>query len=322
VKSIDDYTTANATVVETGIKSAIVSIPPIDYTANGSVTISDFTTFANYYRVRTEVTPSTSEYYVGAFDLNGSGSISIADFTSFASTYRTTVSAKGIAGDELPSSSIPLAIGADFDNSTSMYHVSVNIGQPETIQGFEFLMSYNPSAVEFIENSQTGLAGLDIVYKVEDGLVRVASAFPGDAFEGTLTLGFRSLGTAGNMTFEIADARVVDLAGVEALTTNIVNYMQKAIPTVYSLSQNFPNPFNPTTTISYSLPEAGNVELVIYNMAGQKVRTLVNSRQDASFYQIVWDGRNDSGSSVASGLYFYKLTAGHFSKIQKMTLVK
>jgi flagellar hook assembly protein FlgD len=91
---------------------------------------------------------------------------------------------------------------------------------------------------------------------------------------------------------------------------------------VYSLSKNYPNPFNPTTTIDYTIPEAGKVNLVIYNTAGQKVRTLVNQTQDAAYYKVVWDGRDDSGMSVASGIYFYRLSADKFSKIEKMTLLK
>jgi len=57
-------------------------------------------------------------------------------------------------------------------------------------------------------------------------------------------------------------------------------------------------------------------------MAGQKVRTLVNGKQDAAYYNVVWDGRNNAGESVGSGLYFYRLISGNFSKIDKMTLVK
>jgi len=99
-------------------------------------------------------------------------------------------------------------------------------------------------------------------------------------------------------------------------------FTAKVTPTVYGLSQNFPNPFNPTTTITYSIPKSSQVELAIYNMAGQKVRTLVNTNQAASFYKVVWDGKNDFGQSVASGMYFYKLVAGNYSKVVKMNLIK
>jgi hypothetical protein len=89
------------------------------------------------------------------------------------------------------------------------------------------------------------------------------------------------------------------------------------IPVIYALSQNYPNPFNPSTTISYQLPKAGNVKLVVYDILGREVKVLVNEYKKAGTYNITFDG-----SSLASGLYFYRLTAGDFSGTKKMVLVK
>jgi hypothetical protein len=95
------------------------------------------------------------------------------------------------------------------------------------------------------------------------------------------------------------------------------------IPQEYALDQNFPNPFNPTTTIRYSLKENVDVRLDIYNIMGQKVITLVNKRQAAGSYQMIWDAKNQYGSRVATGLYFYRLIAGDkFVQTKKMLLVK
>ncbi|GAB4372740.1 MAG: hypothetical protein Kow0042_16230 [Calditrichia bacterium] len=93
-------------------------------------------------------------------------------------------------------------------------------------------------------------------------------------------------------------------------------------PTAFSLEQNYPNPFNPVTTIRYQLSTASLVELTIYNLNGQKVRTLVNERKPAGNYQIQWDGRDDSGRQVASGVYLYRIRAGAFSQTKKMILMK
>lgn len=91
----------------------------------------------------------------------------------------------------------------------------------------------------------------------------------------------------------------------------------------FKLNQNYPNPFNPTTTISFSLPEASRVTLAVYNVLGQKVRTLINNQlATAGFHAKQWDGRDDAGRQVASGIYFYKLEAGNFSSIKKMVLMK
>lgn len=94
------------------------------------------------------------------------------------------------------------------------------------------------------------------------------------------------------------------------------------LPESFELAQNYPNPFNPTTTIRYTLPEASDVELVIINVLGARVRTLVNSSQAAGEYSVVWDGRDQSGSQVSSGIYFYKMVAGGSSQTRKMVMMK
>jgi hypothetical protein len=93
-------------------------------------------------------------------------------------------------------------------------------------------------------------------------------------------------------------------------------------PQEFSLSQNYPNPFNPETEISYGLPRDCYVKLAIYNVAGQKVNTLVDERQSAGYKTIYWNGRDDKGKAVASGIYFYKLEAGNFTESRKMVLIK
>ncbi len=94
------------------------------------------------------------------------------------------------------------------------------------------------------------------------------------------------------------------------------------IPTEYGLDQNYPNPFNPVTTIRFALPQSGNVTLKIFNLSGQLVRTLVSSEFAAGQHQIVWNGRNDNGEKVASGMYLYRITAGSFVQTKKMMLMK
>ena len=304
-------------LVETGFMNAIATSDLTgDFNGDRAVGFSDFSIFAANYGI----TSDDVENFVLSYDLNGNGVIDFADFSIFAASYGETAKvAKAIAS--MPTSDIPFGISAEIDESTSMYYVNVNIGETESLKGFQFFMSYNTDALEFVEDSVSGLVGLNMMDVETDGLIRVASEFVGEAFNGTVTLGFKSTGMNSDLTFEIVNAMVDDLDGV-AMATNLAEYTARALPTVYALSQNYPNPFNPTTTIDYSIPKSGNVELVIFNMAGQKVRTLVNSRQDAAFYKVVWDGRNDNGESVASGLYFYRIVSGNFSKIDKMTLIK
>lgn len=108
------------------------------------------------------------------------------------------------------------------------------------------------------------------------------------------------------------------------VTFEIVNQVTKEelLPKVYSLSQNYPNPFNPMTTIEFSLPMASDVALEVFNIAGQKVATLVNSRLEAGYHSVTWDSRNNSGEPLASGIYLYRLKADAFVETKKMMLLK
>lgn len=95
-----------------------------------------------------------------------------------------------------------------------------------------------------------------------------------------------------------------------------------ALPTVWALEQNSPNPFNPTTTIRFSLPAPGPVELTIYNIQGRKVKSLVSGPREAGYTSVIWDGRSDTGAPVASGIYFYALQSGNFRSMKKMVVAK
>ncbi len=93
-------------------------------------------------------------------------------------------------------------------------------------------------------------------------------------------------------------------------------------PLAYFMNQNFPNPFNPSTTISFGLREAGNVTLRIYDASGRLVRALIDRHFDAGSYNVLWDGRGCDGGAVASGVYFYNIEAGTFRETRKMVLLK
>jgi len=93
-------------------------------------------------------------------------------------------------------------------------------------------------------------------------------------------------------------------------------------PRSFALFQNVPNPFSGNTVIKYALPKDVDVELTVYNVAGQRVRTLVNGRQRAGYKAIEWDGRDDAGRRVAPGVYFYRMKAGKFEATRKLTLLR
>ncbi|MBI5472563.1 MAG: choice-of-anchor D domain-containing protein [Ignavibacteriae bacterium] len=126
------------------------------------------------------------------------------------------------------------------------------------------------------------------------------------------------------------------VGGVAGTNSTIVRYRRmptsitdgaSEIPTVFALDQNYPNPFNPTTTIRFALPEQATVSLKIYNLLGQQVTTLAEGEMDAAFHNVVWNGRNANGAQVATGMYFYRMTATGasgetFTSLKKLILIK
>lgn len=121
-------------------------------------------------------------------------------------------------------------------------------------------------------------------------------------------------GFDGKRNYEIINSGNIEPDGI----TGIGNHENIAsLPTEYALAQNYPNPFNPETKINYDLPVSGHVSLKIYDLVGKEVMTLVNEIQNAGRYSATFSGVN-----LASGMYFYKITAGTFTVVKKMVLIK
>ena len=125
----------------------------------------------------------------------------------------------------------------------------------------------------------------------------------------------RLLGTTTGLTGDSVEIVLIDAGAAKAAI--------QTRPEAFSLTDNFPNPFNPATTIQYALPQAADVELTVYNVVGQPVRTLVAEHQSAGRYAVEWDATDDSGHSLSSGMYLYRLQAGgEFREVKKMLLLR
>ncbi len=94
------------------------------------------------------------------------------------------------------------------------------------------------------------------------------------------------------------------------------------IPIAYTLHQNYPNPFNPITTLRYDLPENSLVNIIIYDLLGRQVKSLINQTQDAGFKSVLWNATNNQGKPVSAGVYLYQIRAGDFIQTKKMVLLK
>ena len=128
----------------------------------------------------------------------------------------------------------------------------------------------------------------------------------------TIALNCTVEGLAGSSaTITLTDAEIPSLASAKSVN-----------PPLTFESHNYPNPFNSATTIQYALPTAMDVELTVYNVVGQAVRTLVAEHQSTGHYAVEWDATDDSGRSASAGIYFYRLRAGQFLAVEKMLLLK
>ena len=107
-----------------------------------------------------------------------------------------------------------------------------------------------------------------------------------------------------------------------AIDLTLLSVIESSVPVTYSLHQNYPNPFNPITTIRYDLPEAGHVNVVIYDMMGRQIKQLISGTEDAGRKSVVWDSTNDYGKPVSAGVYMYRIQTGEYIQTKKMVLLK
>jgi len=110
-------------------------------------------------------------------------------------------------------------------------------------------------------------------------------------------------------------------SGVNLLKTDPSN-RKYAIPVEYVLHNNFPNPFNPTTQLRYDLPERAFVQLIIYDLLGRQVTTLINRVEEPGHRSVIWNGTDPQGKTVSAGVYFYQIHAGDYTQTRKMVVIK
>jgi hypothetical protein len=142
------------------------------------------------------------------------------------------------------------------------------------------------------------------------------------------------IATGDSISFGIAALAASSIYELEYVASEIRNFWdthfpeelgngnEETLPGVFALHQGYPNPFNPVTSIRYDIPEAANVQVSVYSLLGQKVKTLVNGAHQPGFYAVQWNGTNDQGSPVASGMYICRIHADRFNAVKKLILMK
>jgi hypothetical protein len=269
--------------------------------------IADAVLFSNYFINGADgfsLDYDTREAQIGATDINRDGYVlSVADLV-----YLLRI----IIGDQAP-----LGEGTGLEknlrpNAAGFEGDILQITSDKTLGAVWFVFRGEGKVTPIIDN------GLTMIWNAAQGETKVLIYGLGKnvSIPAGISKLFSIFGQVELTRVEAADyyGRPVEIKIFEAAPT-------APLPTKYLMSQNYPNPFNATTQVRFALPEDGRVSLIIYNLAGQMVKTF-DEFMTVGYRTITWDGTNGNGQKVASGVYFYRLSVGEFSEVKKMTLLK
>jgi hypothetical protein len=338
VRAVEGSLTGPFTDTQTFTVEAPAALPG-DFDDSGAVDFDDFFAFVDAFGQSADDFP--------AFDLDGSGSgtsIDFDDFFAFVDAFGTSAGksagawafahrldeetrlrlvAEGgpVSGGALPRDIVRLRVVAD---------------EARDIDAYGLVLAYDPAAVTFVSADEgpgalLGSRGGDALFRVLDdrpgrllignGLVE-GKPVSGSGLLAQLTFRLRDRQRANDVRFDVQQAFLArgteDVRRVRAVESSYLR------PTAFSLGQAYPNPFNPSTQIDFTLPQESPARLVVYDVLGRTVRTLVRADEalPAGFYSINWDGRDQEGRPVGNGLYLYRLTAGRDTQTGKMMLLK
>ena len=220
------------------------------------------------------------------------------------------------------------------DQSLKKSNINLTVESDADILGVQFDIKYDPKELSLSENGIISkVPGINIYSSVkDDGIARVLMfSMSGDKIldmnnarmADFMEINFKPVENFhGTSTVELVDVILAGEKGKEVSSFSSTFDVSFVTPKKTSLSENYPNPFNPSTTIKYELSKAGMVSVIIYDLKGAEVTTLVNKHQDADYYNILWNGLNNNGKAVASGRYIVKMTTPGFSETITMTLLK
>jgi hypothetical protein len=183
--------------------------------------------------------------------------------------------------------------------------------------------SSNDTLVNYQVYAKTGVYAAEQIYDTTVTTLSIAyQEILENVFEGSLTNGatvkFQVIAKKGAYSKDVTgDNRVIYVNRYDYLSTE-----SEGVPVEFALHENYPNPFNPTTTLRFELPEVSNLTLTIFNMLGQKVKTFNMQSTPAGYHTLKWNATNDFGDPVGAGVYLYQLQTKDFVKTRKMVLLK
>ena len=223
----------------------------------------------------------------------------------------------------------------EVDADKGTLRILVSLAHAKDLKGYGFSVHYDPAKYEFVkageseENLLTSGSGRQTLFvsanhtpgRVDLGAVKVDGQ--GVSGDGKLVeLTFKTPGATAAGDFRVSEGVLVGLDGAIDRLANVEFARLTSEADEYALEQNVPNPFNPSTVIGYRIPEAGPVRLAIYNLLGQEVRVLVDRHMEAGSLSATWDGKDETGRQVSSGIYLYRIQAGGFLASKRMMFLK
>jgi len=272
-----------------------LEVKPVSVSFTGT---PDFTTTtsANTFKIPTDLSASTSYHWRVRLISTSAGNSAWSDVSvTGGSTFTTSI----FATLPVPSPGSPSSGAFIASNSVSLNWYTTSTASDNLLYRVEVSSSPNMTSPVLQYDDVSDLS--KVITTPHDGNYywRVIAKDPSGEYSAYSSNG--SFHTAG--------------------TTGIKNETN-LIPTKFEVFQNYPNPFNPSTIIKYGLPEAANVTVKVFNMLGQEVRTLVNDYKNAGTFNVQWNGDNNSGQKVTSGIYIFRVTAGNNAATMKMILLK
>ena len=288
-----------------------------DFDGSGSVDFGDFFQFADAFGA---ADPDLR------FDLDGNGQVDFGDFFIFADSFGKETGKLATVG-ELPVSEGGLTLEAHSDEVGLQLALR---SEDLLLRGYGAVVEFDANAFRFVEASDAASAlraGREALLLSEEGsgevLLLGARTSGADAVAGLLSeLRFEPLVPEAAGLFRVREATVRESSGRLSQVAQLAQLEARWVPQAFALHANYPNPFNPSTTIRYQLPHDAEVRLELFDVLGQKVRDLVRQGQSAGHYRVVWDGRDDAGRFAAAGVYFYRLQAGEQTQVRKLLLLK
>ena len=316
------------------VRQVRIKLRSPDLNASGLVNVVDFATFSENYPLN----PATND----CRDYDSNNRVDAADFAYFGAHNQHQAQGQyATQGSAESSAAVSLRFTEEFITSSEHFlYVDVDVQEFGDVMASLFAIVTRDDRLTLSHwIADNGTLGTVVFAPVNGGTETqfyFGTSTSKDFVGTTARLGRLVFRVAGAQPVAITDEKFVLVTGevlIEAtpgmqtiakMTDVLERVLDPDKSRVYHnrLEPNFPNPFNPSTTIVFSIQDPTRVTLSVYDVAGRQVRELVNERRERGAYKVEWDGRNDYGQAVASGVYFYRLTAGAFTDTRKMTMVK